>query len=1305
MPRSIPAVASFRRVAFLALLPGAWLFCGPSAQSRTSRLARRVAPWLKAPQSLEEARGLRRKPAPELDEKGKKVKAPQPLEWSPLHQPLNERLKNIVPYPDVVRQVEENFHGKGGLQRSYHAAKFSKPVEPTELDKKANQLASSRTAMFAKAPLLYNGLWPKQDPTIPEVAVIGRSNVGKSSLLNRISQFGTVAKVSCMPGQTKQAAWYRNRKVRLDFIDMPGYGHSARAKVFGPEALDFVRNRTSLQALYVLVDARHGFKWSDHEWLSELGSAGPMKQVILTKCDMVPMKKPLTWSLEKGIFGLSQEVQPLLPTAAIMSLFCSGCSLEETSFLCLESMLGTAIAVLNAAIIRLSPEVHQDLLGDSGAVMASVGFVAIACLLPLSESAKMYTVGLTAYFTMDLLKTSNIPILALCMEYMAVSLAGSLCALFALSIPLPGLPDARAYKSAAAAFHEIAEGCAEVITEATEAFLGTGAGDAWRALAQQRLLGLAERLAEAKSTAEYQAFSPLAALRQLLPFGSMDAARQLVQQEAAFEAAGEAMDVCSLLCEFAARPHGVDAGAEAALVTCAAEATILRVAQTAAALLKDLGRSDFLAALKHSKDAAQRKHLREAAQVALQDSSINAAQELMHLQSFQTQDVLIGNNSFANARSEMASVLFLIHDLASCLLQSEATSIRKALRLERRELEEDRDIEDSTWSIHGRALYTPLLGRRRSQQEMRKQHNMTAEQFFQKIVEPVKVAAALRWRCAFKVTLTYSLAFMIDETSHFDSVLVCTVSYLCSYGSQYAGGSLRRAISRGVGVSAGATVGSVLQRLCFWSADEEHWEPSMVSIMATLCLIFAWSFLANCVNFRGGPYSYVGFCAAFTAIKFLSCAAPGSITLSTTITSSMYACLLAVLVETCILPVDARDLLQGRVTAALLGIWAVLPVLVTTDQTIFKKVKQNFGLESFPDLTDRLKQVGAYDKYLEWREGYMRWRQGQSCGARGEIEAVAGGTSETPSTTPGSQRDFTDAFIPKSADTKLVTSGEASPKQDVHLTMHRMPPMPETNSAAATHAVQMMPSLTVLLSDERELSLVAIQDVLNEIHSTLAPLEELTLQAAERLDGLKIDGNAWSSLADRLRIMRLWLCCLSRIVKRLGHGCSLADLLGDAVAAEDLLMTVGSTIAAAARAVIGATAPRLRECTKLEARLRSAREGLFSALTRRRVGAQRDLAHEVAEVLALSAGHALVALVGNAARCLALAVRMAPVVETPHVMPRSASLSASGLPDLTERLKQQGQYDKYIKWREGYMKWRSGGIAGSKGEVVEGTTT
>ncbi|OLP82062.1 putative GTP-binding protein EngB [Symbiodinium microadriaticum] len=206
---------------------------------------RGVAPWLREPRSLDEARGVKR-----------------PKEAS------------------------------GGYHRANHAAKFKqKKVEPTALDRIADTLASSRTRLFAKAPLQHSRKWPKADPAYAEVAVIGRSNVGKSSLLNKISQFGTVARVSSMPGQTKEAAWYRNKKVKVDFIDMPGYGHSARARVFGPEALSFVRNRTSLRGLYVLIDARHGFKWSDHEWLSELGSAGPMKQVVLTKCDLVPDKK------------------------------------------------------------------------------------------------------------------------------------------------------------------------------------------------------------------------------------------------------------------------------------------------------------------------------------------------------------------------------------------------------------------------------------------------------------------------------------------------------------------------------------------------------------------------------------------------------------------------------------------------------------------------------------------------------------------------------------------------------------------------------------------------------------------------------------------------------------------------------------------------------------------------------------------------------------------------------------------------------------------------------------------------------
>eukprot|EP00434_Breviolum_minutum_P024319 symbB.v1.2.021476.t1/scaffold1792.1/size124732/11 len=195
--------------------------------------------------------------------------------------------------------------------------------------------------------------------------------------------------------------------------------------------------------------------------------------------------------------------------------------------------------------------------------------------------------------------------------------------------------------------------------------------------------------------------------------------------------------------------------------------------------------------------------------------------------------------------------------------------------------------------------------------------------------------------------------------------------------------------------------------------------------------------------------------------------------------------------------------------------------------------------------------------------------------------------------------------------------------------------------------------------------------------------------------------------------MRLWLSVLGRIAKRLGHGCSLTDLIGaagESTAAEDLLLTVGATLATTARSVAGAV-PLPRECTKLEVRLRSSRQGLLAALGRR----ASDRSELAAEVLSLSAGHALMALLADAGRCLALSVRMAPSEEPtaspapsrspPSPQATEAERAISMLPDLTERLKQQGQYEKYVKWRDGYRQWRSGGSSGSKGEIVENSTT
>eukprot|EP00434_Breviolum_minutum_P024318 symbB.v1.2.021475.t1/scaffold1792.1/size124732/10 len=457
----------------------------------------------------------------------------------------------------------------------------------------------------------------------------------------------------------------------------------------------------------------------------------------------------------------------------------------------------------------------------------------MTCLLPLSESSKQYTVGLTAYFSMDLLqnKASQSSVLLLCMEYMSVSLLGSLCALAVYSVRLPGLPDTRALKSSAAAFTEIAEGCAEVVKEATEAFLSTGAGDAWRALAQQRLSDLSQTLADAKWTAEYESLSPLAAWRNLRYSGRLESSRQHLQQETAFSAAAETLDVCCLLCELASRPHGSDLGAEAALVRGAAEASILRLALGAAALLRDFGRADFGAAAfsESNATATRRKMLREAARNALQNSS-TAAQELLLLKHFQSHEAMLGTNSFASARSEMASFLFLVHVLATELLQSESSFLKKAMKFRSGSKILAGDEEEglasltglSTWNLSNlsrdsrsatgdfrdvRSLRSPLLPRRFSSSSVTSAP-ITCYDVLSEMAKPVFTALSLRWRCSLKVSVSYCLGLILDFNNGLDSVLVCTVAYLCSYGSQYSGGSLRRAISRGVGVSAGATVGT-----------------------------------------------------------------------------------------------------------------------------------------------------------------------------------------------------------------------------------------------------------------------------------------------------------------------------------------------------------------------------------------------------------------------------------------------------------------------------------------------------------------
>jgi len=249
---------------------------------------RRVAPWLREPRDLDEAKGFHDK---------RRVEDKQGVFAKPLRQKsLKDRMREITPYQDIVEEVESKFFGKGGMKRARHAPEIllrpgQKKFKPTALDNRAMTMKTSKFWRCADGLLHEASSWPDPIPKYPEVAFAGRSNVGKSSLLNKMAMFGTVAKISAIPGETKKVVWYRNNRCRLDIIDMPGYGHADRAVMFGPAAIDFVTRRTSLKALYVLIDARHGFKRADHDWLGELGKAGPMKQIVLTKCDKVTPKE------------------------------------------------------------------------------------------------------------------------------------------------------------------------------------------------------------------------------------------------------------------------------------------------------------------------------------------------------------------------------------------------------------------------------------------------------------------------------------------------------------------------------------------------------------------------------------------------------------------------------------------------------------------------------------------------------------------------------------------------------------------------------------------------------------------------------------------------------------------------------------------------------------------------------------------------------------------------------------------------------------------------------------------------------
>jgi GTP-binding protein len=173
-----------------------------------------------------------------------------------------------------------------------------------------------------------------------EVAFAGRSNVGKSSLINALTGRRALARTSNTPGRTQQLLFFGGPP-GLTLVDMPGYGYAAagKAKVAAWSKLvqSYLQARTNLARVYVLVDSRHGLKASDEGILALLSQAAVSHQIVLTKCD------------EVGPAALAQRLEAI--RAAIVKRPAAFPELIATS-----AHSGQGIGGLRAAIARLVQE-------------------------------------------------------------------------------------------------------------------------------------------------------------------------------------------------------------------------------------------------------------------------------------------------------------------------------------------------------------------------------------------------------------------------------------------------------------------------------------------------------------------------------------------------------------------------------------------------------------------------------------------------------------------------------------------------------------------------------------------------------------------------------------------------------------------------------------------------------------------------------------------------------------------------------------------------------------------------------------
>eukprot|EP00049_Salpingoeca_infusionum_P008450 m.139510 g.139510 ORF g.139510 m.139510 type:complete len:403 (+) comp14016_c1_seq5:31-1239(+) len=209
----------------------------------------------------------------------------EPKYTLPEHFSKRKRFNSIFVPPVLLQHLDTLEVGRARGRRRSHL------VTETDWQRVCTEMPVFRSKLSFLGGARTSDSFLTEHPGVKEIAFVGRSNVGKSSLINTLTK-SAPAKAEDKPGVTKTVNFYALNKTNLNVVDLPGYGFAfgkdEDKAVWQQTMNDYLKYRTALKRIYLLLDARHGIKEIDREFMDYLDRGVKRKyQVVLTKCDQV----------------------------------------------------------------------------------------------------------------------------------------------------------------------------------------------------------------------------------------------------------------------------------------------------------------------------------------------------------------------------------------------------------------------------------------------------------------------------------------------------------------------------------------------------------------------------------------------------------------------------------------------------------------------------------------------------------------------------------------------------------------------------------------------------------------------------------------------------------------------------------------------------------------------------------------------------------------------------------------------------------------------------------------------------------